>query len=154
MESIQDINQMLLNGILPDSLNFKLQYDLGGVVDINKLKYNAFYRSYEFAESKFPKGIQGCDYMRGVVESCIPTLSPLEEYNLRVNAINDNGAFWGICYSCNAVLNDDHSSCDHCNKLFCDKCIEDKTIFKSSPGDEMDFCIECYNDIYIQIKSI
>lgn len=147
MESITEINEMLLNGVLPDSLNFKLQYDMGNVVDINKLKYNAFYRSYEFAESKFPKGIQGCDYMRKVVESCIPTLTPLEEYNLRVK-IEDitKSGFWGVCFNCNSILNDDHSSCDCCNRLFCDGCIEDKTIFLSTSGDELDFCVECYND--------
>lgn len=146
MESISEINEMFLRGQLPDSLNFKMLNDLSNVIDLEKLKYNAFYRSYEFAESKFPKGIKGCEYMRGVVESCIPTLSPLEEYNLRVNVESDNSSFWGVCYHCNKTLNDEHSSCDYCNKLFCEECIEDTSIFLSTSGDELDFCIECFKD--------
>lgn len=56
MSNIEELNDLLSQGILPDELNFgiKREYEL----DLNKLKYNAFYRSYEFYESKFPKGYE------------------------------------------------------------------------------------------------
>ena len=54
-----------------------------------------------------------------------------------------NSSFWGICYHCNKTLNDEHSYCDCCNKLYCEECIEDETIFLSSDV-EGDYCVECY----------
>lgn len=54
--SIRELNEQFNKGILPDELNFGIQKEF--VLDINKIKYNAFYRSYDFYESKFPKGYE------------------------------------------------------------------------------------------------
>ena len=49
------------------------------LLDLNKIKYNAFSRSYEFAQSKFPKGLENIPGFDKVIESCICDHTPLEE---------------------------------------------------------------------------
>ena len=56
MSNVEELNDLLSQGILPDELNFSIKRECE--LDLNKLKYNAFYRSYEFYESKFPKGYE------------------------------------------------------------------------------------------------
>jgi hypothetical protein len=82
MNSIKKLNEQLSMGILPDELNFgiKREYEL----DINKIKYNAFYRSYEFYEKKFPKGYEGITGFDKIIENIAYTAqeknkSPLQE---------------------------------------------------------------------------
>jgi len=64
--NLREINKQLSNGILPDCLNFTLQPK---PFDIAELKYNAFYRSYEFVESKFPKGYESIPGFDKVIQS-------------------------------------------------------------------------------------
>ena len=55
-------------------------------LDISKIKYNAFYRSYEFAESRFPKGydnIPGFDKVIQAVADNLSEITPLEEIEFR-----------------------------------------------------------------------
>jgi hypothetical protein len=74
---VKELNEMFNKGILPDCLNFSIapSYE----VDLEKLQYNAFYRSYEFAESKFPVGHQSIPGMDKVIGSCQCKQTPLEE---------------------------------------------------------------------------
>ena len=67
--SVKELNEQLLNGILPDELNFgiKKEYEL----DLNKIKYNAFYRSYEFYENKFPKGYENIKGFDKVIDHIV-----------------------------------------------------------------------------------
>jgi hypothetical protein len=46
---IKELNKQLSNGVLPDVLNYGIEQK---PLDICELKYNAFYRSYEFVEHK------------------------------------------------------------------------------------------------------
>ncbi len=78
---IKEINGSFNKGILPKCLDFSIVNT--DEIDIDMLKYNAFYRSYEYAESKFPPGYENMPGFDKVIESCIPKLTPLEEMNLR-----------------------------------------------------------------------
>lgn len=68
--SIQELNSQLNLGILPDELNFSIKRD-NVELDINKIKYNSFYRSYEFYESKFPKGYDSIIGFDKIIDSIV-----------------------------------------------------------------------------------
>ena len=79
---IVELNKQLGSGLLPDELNFSIKRECE--IDINKIKYNSFYRSYEFYESKFPKGFQNIPGFEKVIEHITFTAqekkkTPLEE---------------------------------------------------------------------------
>ena len=81
---LQELNNLLSRGILPDELDFtsKPRPEL----DINKIKYNAFYRSYEYAETKFPPGYESIPGFDKVIESVrqeLEKITPLEEIEIR-----------------------------------------------------------------------
>jgi len=44
---------MLKNGELPDCLNFGQRDRNEEIIDVEKIQYNSFYKSYEFFENKF-----------------------------------------------------------------------------------------------------
>jgi hypothetical protein len=77
---LRELNKQLKCGSLPDELNFTLEPTL----DLSRLLYNAFYRSYEFHESKFPAGydnIPGFDLLIQNIADNAKT--PLEEIETR-----------------------------------------------------------------------
>jgi hypothetical protein len=77
---LRNLNKQLMRGVLPDELNFTIQ--ARPEIDINKIKYNAFYRSYEFAESKFPEGYECIPGFSKVIDLVVDDLeqtTPLEE---------------------------------------------------------------------------
>lgn len=81
---LRELNNLLSRGILPDELDFTAKPK--PELDINKIKYNAFYRSYEFAESKFPKGYENIPGFENIIESVrqeLENITPLEEMELR-----------------------------------------------------------------------
>lgn len=80
-KEINKINKCLMNNELPKELNFTIQNS--EAIDWAKVRYNTFYKTYEFAESKFPPGYDSIPGFDKVIEDCIPTLSPLEEYMIR-----------------------------------------------------------------------
>ena len=95
--SVKKLNQQLEKGILPDELNFSLEQNNN--IDIEKLKYNAFYRSYEFYESKFPNGYQSIPGFEKIIENIAKTADEedrtplkeiLERQNIGQNIIKDN----------------------------------------------------------------
>jgi hypothetical protein len=91
---LQKLNEALSNGILPDELNFTKQNNQDEV-DMNKLKYNAFYRSYEFYESKFPPGYECIPGFNKIIELIAEKaeenqVTPLEEILERQNDCNNN----------------------------------------------------------------
>jgi hypothetical protein len=65
---MDEINVLIKAGILPDALNYTNEKKFEGV-DVAKLKYNAFYRSYNFYLDKFPKGFDGLLGFEKVIES-------------------------------------------------------------------------------------
>jgi hypothetical protein len=85
---LKKLNDALLNGELPPELDFKIKKDFE--IDINMLKYNAFYRSYDFFESKFPAGYQCIPGFNKIIESISEKaeenqISPLQEISARQN---------------------------------------------------------------------
>ena len=75
--------ELLNQGILPDSLNFTLT-DSGNEIDIQQLQYNAFYKSYEYFENKFPPGHEVIPGFDKVIEYLADnSRSPLDEINER-----------------------------------------------------------------------
>jgi DNA replicative helicase MCM subunit Mcm2 (Cdc46/Mcm family) len=80
--SVQELNDLLTQGILPDELNFSIKREY--TIDLNKIKYNAFYRSYEFYENKFPKGYNSIPGFDKIIDSIAvkaieKNKSPLDE---------------------------------------------------------------------------
>jgi hypothetical protein len=65
---MDEINVLIKAGILPDALNYTNEKKFEGV-DVAKLKYNAFYRSYDYYLNKFPKGFDGLPGFDKVIES-------------------------------------------------------------------------------------
>lgn len=81
---LRELNKLLSKGILPEELDFTVKPR--PEIDINKIKYNAFYRSFEYAESKFPPGYENIPGFENIIESVrqeLEQISPLEEMELR-----------------------------------------------------------------------
>ena len=64
---MDELIKQLDAGILPDSLNYTNDKHFEGV-DISKIQYNAFYRSYDFYLNKFPKGFDNLPGFCKVIE--------------------------------------------------------------------------------------
>jgi hypothetical protein len=75
---IQMVIQQLENGILPSQLNF-CKTNFQEEIDWEKVKYNTFYKSFEYTASKFPPGFESIPGFDKVIEMNIPKCSPLEE---------------------------------------------------------------------------
>ena len=84
---IDKINKTFLAGCIPPEFN----YGVHPVeeIDWDKVRYNSFYRSYEFAESKFPKGYDSIRGFDKVIEACIPKVSPLEEMEIKQTPLKE-----------------------------------------------------------------
>ena len=84
--------QQLNAGILPDELNYTNNKNFEGI-DVAKLQYNAFYKSYDFYLNKFPKGLDNLPGFNKVIESIVEKNadnSPLKEITeLKSNSILD-----------------------------------------------------------------
>jgi hypothetical protein len=90
---------LLNKGILPDNFKFAEIFanSKNTVIDLNKLKFNAFYKSYEYHASKFPDGHSSIKGFDKIIESIAEnSKTPLEEMSDRekesekVNIINKN----------------------------------------------------------------
>lgn len=85
--SIKEQLKQLDNGILPDVFNYNIS-NSNDKIDISKLQYNSFYRSYDFYASKYPKGMvetlpgfnKVIDYVVELKKDTTP-LKELEELN-------------------------------------------------------------------------
>ena len=92
--SVRKLNDQLEKGILPNELNFSVEQQ-NNSIDFEKLKYNAFYRSYEFYESKFPKGYENIPGFNKIIENIAlqaeeENKTPLKEIIERQNIIKSN----------------------------------------------------------------
>lgn len=65
---MDNINLLLSQGILPDELNFTGEKPFEGV-NVARLQYNAFYRSYDYYMSRFPAGLENLPGFDKVIES-------------------------------------------------------------------------------------
>ena len=90
MNFVKNDIDLLNKGILPDSFKFAETFaaSKNTVIDVNKLKYNAFYKSFDYHASTFPDGyssIKGFDkIIESIAENC---KSPSEEMTDRQNII-------------------------------------------------------------------
>lgn len=108
MSSIRELNRQLENGILPDFLNYGKRPS-NNEIDMNMLKYNAFYRSYEFFEKKWEKGSDSIPGIPELIQSfatAAADTSPLEEIMSRRNNIDGGGEFADISeqHGCNEYI--------------------------------------------------
>lgn len=89
---IAKLNEDLEKGILPFELD--LSNGFRPVIDWEKLKYNAFYRSYEFYADRYKNEIKGIPYFYKVVEKIVEQKeeeknAPSREYEQRFSAPNN-----------------------------------------------------------------
>ena len=78
----EKLNKLLMQGILPTELNFGKQPN--NELDISKIKYNAFYKQYDYHLSTIPIALHklpGIDQL--VQEKMDHAVSPLEAIELR-----------------------------------------------------------------------
>jgi hypothetical protein len=75
----KSVIKSLLQGELPDELNFGLKP--ADSIDWEKVKYNTFYKSPQFFESKFPDCMKSLPAFDKIIETIASntTKSPLEE---------------------------------------------------------------------------
>lgn len=77
---INQLNKELRKGKLP----VELDYNVEPTVDMERLLYNAFYRTYEFHESKFPPGYDSIPGFDKIIQTMADTAkTPLEELEAR-----------------------------------------------------------------------
>lgn len=80
---LKDINMCLNAGVVP----VELDYTLEPQVDMSKLLYNAFYRSYEFQESRLPSGFESIPGSENIIYSLAESArTPLDEIKDRAKS--------------------------------------------------------------------
>lgn len=84
---LKNINSKFEKGELPTEFNYLNMEDMLKI-DIEKLKYNAFYRSYEFYEKRFEKELKYIPNFDKVIEKIVEEkeeldMTPLKEYEDR-----------------------------------------------------------------------
>ena len=92
---IKSINNSFINGFIPNCLFYNASSEYNVSIDMNKIQYNNYYQSYEFFESKFPKGYDNIIGFSNVIENMatnakLKNLNPLDEINYLsiINGIN------------------------------------------------------------------
>lgn len=84
---LKNINSKFEKGELPQEFNYLNIEDMLKI-DVEKLKYNAFYRSYEFYEKRFEKELKYIPNFDKVIEKIVKEkeeldITPLKEYEDR-----------------------------------------------------------------------
>jgi len=88
---IKSINNSFINGFIPNCLFYNASSEYNMSIDMNKIQYNNYYQSYEFFQSKFPKGYDNIIGFSNVIENmAIKNINPLDEINYLsiINGIN------------------------------------------------------------------
>ena len=83
---IKSINNSFINGFIPNCLFYNASPEYNMSIDMNKIQYNNYYQSYEFFESKFPKGYNNIIGFSDVIENMasnakLKIIKPLDEIN-------------------------------------------------------------------------
>jgi hypothetical protein len=77
------LNKLLMQGILPEDLNFGKKPD-NNAIDMNKLKYNSFYKEYEYHAKNLPKALNKLPGFDNLVKHQMDlAVTPLEALDLR-----------------------------------------------------------------------
>ena len=94
---IKSINNSFINGFIPNCLFYNASSEYNMSIDMNKIQYNNYYQSYEFFESKFPKGYNNIIGFSDIIENMATNAKlknqiPLDEINYLsiINGINPN----------------------------------------------------------------
>ena len=92
---IKSINNSFINGFIPNCLFYNASPEYNISIDMNKVQYNNYYQSYDFFESKFPKGYNNIIGFSDIIENMatnakIKNINPLDEINYLsiINGIN------------------------------------------------------------------
>ena len=92
---IKSINNSFINGFIPNCLFYNASPEYNMSIDMNKIQYNNYYQSYEFFESKFPKGYDNIIGFSDVIENMatnakLKNINPLDEINYLsiINGVN------------------------------------------------------------------
>jgi hypothetical protein len=92
---IKSINNSFVNCFIPNCLFYNTSAEYNMSIDISKIQYNNYYQSYEFFESKFPKGYDNIIGFSDIIEDMsknvkLKNLDPLDEINYLsiINGIN------------------------------------------------------------------
>ena len=92
---IKSINNSFINGFIPNCLFYNASPEYNMSIDMNKIQYNNYYQSYEFFQSKFPKGYDNIIGFSDIIEDMsknakLKNLNPLDEINYLsiINGIN------------------------------------------------------------------
>jgi hypothetical protein len=80
-KSIKQLNRQFENGELPLGFDYSKPIQCG-FVDIEKLKYNAFYKTFNYYESKFPKDFIG-------IFGLEPMIKEIVEYKQDIDLIDE-----------------------------------------------------------------
>lgn len=96
MSNIETLNELLSQNILPDELFFGKR-EKAFEIDLDKVRYNSFYRSYDFYESKFPPGYQNIPGFDKIIQSMVEKaeaenktpLQELEELKLKLKDLSE-----------------------------------------------------------------
>ena len=90
---IKSTNNSFIYGFIPNCLFYNTDYNMS--IDMNKIQYNNYYQSYEFFESKFPKGYNSIIGFSDIIENMatnakLKNLNPLDEINYLsiINGVN------------------------------------------------------------------
>ena len=83
--NINNIEYCLENDIIPDCFNYTLVIQPN--IDYTKIKYNDYYKSFDFVAKKFPKGWENFPNFDLIIHDIANNinLTPLEELELRKN---------------------------------------------------------------------
>ena len=77
---LRQIDIDVANGILPAELDFMfMALNPPSTLDMSKLQYQSFYRTFEYASSKFPEGFKATEFLHPIIEASISNESPLEQ---------------------------------------------------------------------------
>ena len=86
MNDVRNVIKQLNAGIIPTQLNFS-KTNFQEEIDWNMVKYNSFYKSFEYTASKFPSGFESIPGFDKVIAMNIPKYTPLEEIERLKNNI-------------------------------------------------------------------
>jgi hypothetical protein len=80
---MKDINASVARGELPQGFDFSLKQP--DEIDYAKIQYNAFYKTYEYHESKIPNGMKWIPGMDKIIEHQMEnSKSPLEQLEEKI----------------------------------------------------------------------
>jgi hypothetical protein len=86
---LRQLDDDVANGILPAELDFMfMAMNPPSTLDMSKLQYQSFYRTFEYAASQFPEGFNATEFLHPIIEASISNESPLEQMD-KIHALSE-----------------------------------------------------------------